>query len=302
MDTKLFVRRQAGGMFAIIDREFFPSGTIWWVDSGHAAASDSAGFGGNPDKPLATIDYAIGKCTANAGDVIMVMPGHAETLSAAGAIACDVAGVTIRGLGGYATMPKLTLDTAVTTDIDISAAEVTIENIWFEAHFADITACLDITGKGCTLRGCRFVESTGNMNFLIVIDTGTANQCDGLLVEDCWFQCPDAANTNAISFDAAQDACIIRNNVFCGDWGTAAIATVGVVTNVVIENNLIYNAAAAADSCINLAVGSTGVVVRNLVGNAHATDKITSGASTVAENYGSVIAEDLQGILEPIAT
>ena len=55
-------------------------GNVFWVDSG----AGSNGNKGTFDRPWATIDYSIGKCTASNGDVVMVKPGHAETLAADG--------------------------------------------------------------------------------------------------------------------------------------------------------------------------------------------------------------------------
>jgi hypothetical protein len=51
-------------MFAIQDLSRHP-GNVWFVDSTHASASDTAGFGYNPDAPFATIDYAVAACTAS---------------------------------------------------------------------------------------------------------------------------------------------------------------------------------------------------------------------------------------------
>jgi hypothetical protein len=78
-------------------------GKVFWVSNattlqvGEKGGSD--GNKGTFNAPFGTIDYAIGQCTAGRGDVIFVKPGHAETISAAGSIACDVAGVAIVGLG-----------------------------------------------------------------------------------------------------------------------------------------------------------------------------------------------------------
>ena len=125
MDTKLFVRKQSGGMFSVVDKSFTP-GSIFYVDSGHSAASDGAGFGQNPDKPVATIDYAVGLCTASQGDVIFVMPGHAETISSATSLVADVAGVSIIGLGRGSLMPTLTFTTAATALLSVTAANVPV--------------------------------------------------------------------------------------------------------------------------------------------------------------------------------
>lgn len=127
--TPLFSRRQPGGVFTIVD-ERQGTGDIWWVDSGSATKADSVGSGMNPEKPFATIDYAIGRCTANNGDIIYVKEGHTETLTTAGDITCDKAGVSIIGLGQGADRPTLTFSsTDNSASILITAASVKIKNI-----------------------------------------------------------------------------------------------------------------------------------------------------------------------------
>jgi hypothetical protein len=91
-------------------------GKVFWVSNattlqvGEKGGSD--GNKGTFNAPFGTIDYAIGQCTAGRGDVIFVKPGHAETISAAGSIACDVAGVAIVGLGVGNARPTITIDTS----------------------------------------------------------------------------------------------------------------------------------------------------------------------------------------------
>src|SRR3990167_4296924 len=86
-------------------------GEIFFVNnSGVLAKGGVGGSNGNPGtyaKPFSTIDYAIGRCTANRGDIIMVMPGHAENLATAAVIAADVAGIAFVGLGLGTKMPTL---------------------------------------------------------------------------------------------------------------------------------------------------------------------------------------------------
>ena len=147
--TALFSRKQAGGVFIVDDLKQHP-GAIWFVDSGHAYASDSAGFGRTPDAPFATIDYAVGMCTASQGDVIYVMPGHAEVVSAAGDLDLDVIGISVVGLGNGSLQPTVTLDTADTADVDVDAADITVENIHFRANFADIVAAIDVNADDFT--------------------------------------------------------------------------------------------------------------------------------------------------------
>ena len=96
--TALFSRKQSGGVFTVQEMQDHP-GDIWFVDSTASAASDTAGFGKNPDAPTATIDYAVGLATASKGDVIYVMPGHNETIAAATSLVIDKIGLSIIGLG-----------------------------------------------------------------------------------------------------------------------------------------------------------------------------------------------------------
>ncbi len=129
MDTKLFARHQLGGIWTVIDKSL-TTGNIFWVDSGSGTGSNNVGFGQNPDKPFLTWDYAVGKCTVNNGDLIYLMAGHAETLTAAGAVALDVAGVTTIGLGEGADRPTFTFSsTDNTASVLITAASNKVKNI-----------------------------------------------------------------------------------------------------------------------------------------------------------------------------
>ena len=67
----------------------YPNNVYWVVNAG------SNGNKGTKQQPYQTIDYAIGRCTAGAGDLIIGKEGHTETISAAAGISLDVAGVKI---------------------------------------------------------------------------------------------------------------------------------------------------------------------------------------------------------------
>jgi hypothetical protein len=78
------------------------SGNVYWVAAsasytvaGQAYIGSDGNDGLDPRRAFLTLDYAIGKCTASAHDVIVLLPG-AHSWSASAAL--DVAGVTITGL------------------------------------------------------------------------------------------------------------------------------------------------------------------------------------------------------------
>lgn len=138
--TALFSRHQPGGVFTVDDLAEHP-GDIFFVGSAVSGATDGAGYGKNPDRPFATLDYAIGQCTASQGDVIYLLPGHVETTTA---IALDVAGVKIIGLGWGRLRPTLTANTTAGSLLAVTAANCEIRNIRFVGAASGVTALLDL--------------------------------------------------------------------------------------------------------------------------------------------------------------
>jgi len=283
-------------------------GEVFWVDGSSTtpvkgAVGGQDGNVGTFHRPFATIDYAVGQCTANRGDIIMVKPGHAETVSAAAGLALDVAGIAVIGLGTGSLIPTVTLDTIATADVDVDAADILIHNINFVAGFADVATAIDVNAQNCTISNCRFTQSAVDLNFLVCIETALTTLSSGLTVEYCYALAYDAANTHFINVPGTPSGDVYRNNTLIGDWGTMAIGGAGVATYITIVDNIIYNAASTVDACINLAATATGIVMRNLCGGAAAqANGITATACAIAENYYGVISEDLSAILDPIAT
>jgi len=146
--TELFVRKQSGGMFSVVN-ETLTTGNIFFVNS--ATGTDAAGYGQNPDAPCDTLDYAIGLCTENNGDRIYVMPGHAETIVAAGGVTMDKAGVEVIGLGQGTDRPEFTFGTSNAASILTSAANCSIRNIVGIGNKDGLTQPFDVTGANCSL-------------------------------------------------------------------------------------------------------------------------------------------------------
>lgn len=214
--TSLFSRRQPGGVYTIQDMAEHP-GSIFFVDSSHTAASDALGGGQSPDTPLATVDYAIGLCTANKGDIIYVMPGHAETITAANAIDMDIAGITIIGLGNGTNKPTITYGTATTATIRIQAANCKIRGLRLVNNIDSLVKFIDVNNNYAQVEDCDLVTSSTKealsfINLATTFDylavrrcrleqptdpTGTDGGADtgglycvdseNILFEDCWF-------------------------------------------------------------------------------------------------------------------
>ena len=294
--SPLFAQHQPGGVFNYQSIDRYPN-DVWFVDSTNAAATDAAGYGHNPDKPVATLDYLAS--LAVSGDVIICLPGHAEVVATAAGLVFDVAGITVRGVGEGALMPTITL-TDPASDIDIDAADIVIEHMEFVAGAADVIAAIDVNACRFTVRDCRFVGDNAGLNALIWIQDAAAGASDRITVEDCYVNDVDASNTHFINFSGTGTGHIIRRNSLQGDWGTMAIGGAGIVTRVIVTDNDIFNAGNTVDSCINLAATTTGIVARNMcAGAAAVANGITATGCLKAENYYQVLAADLSGLLDP---
>ena len=281
----------------VLGGSIMTTGNVFFVDSGHAQAADAVGHG-TVERPYATIDYAVGQCTASNGDYIVAMPGHAEVVSAAGGLDLDVAGITVIGIGRGASMPTVTA-TSATGDVDIDAANVTIEGLNFVAGVADNAVTIDVNAVDFTIRNCRFTEPTVNLNMKICIQDGATTTSDRMTIENNVALLLDAANTHFVNLAGTGNGHIIRGNTLMGDWGTAAIGGAGIVTMCTIVHNLVHNSATDADSCINMGATATGIVAYNACSGGHATGGIVCGDLGSIENYYELSTSDLSGVLEP---
>jgi hypothetical protein len=276
------------------------NGVYLFVDSNNGNNSNN---GLSVDKAFSTLEYAVGKCTANRGDVIVCLPGHTETVSSAGALDLDVAGITIIGQGRGSTQAKIVLDTATSADIDIDAADITIIGMHFTANYADIVAAIDVNADDFTISRCRFSETAASMNALIWVQDAASTASDRIIVEYCDVRVLDASNTHFINFAGTGDGHVVRHNMLLGDWGTMAIGGAGVVTFAACYGNRIYNVATTSDACIHFAATATGLIMDNLCGGGAAqANGVSSGTMATCENYYGNIAEDLSGILDPVGT
>lgn len=248
-------------------------GKVFWVSNAAAAklTGHKDGSDGNPGTfaaPFATLDYAIGKCVASRGDIIMVKPGHAENVATAAAISADVAGIAIVGLGAGTLRPKFSF-TASTATFVVSAANISFYNIEWQANFADVAIGLDVSGvDGLSWDSCYFTEAGTNLNYAIVLDLATG--ADDLSIHRCKFITNDIANTSHIN-GVAHAGLYITDSIFHANTAqtvvTGLIATSGNATNVLVKNChfrsnvdgalwVDFNGAANSGSVVNCTVSS----------------------------------------------
>ena len=281
------------------------SGNVFWVDS----STGSDGNKGTFDRPFSTLDYAIGKCTANNGDIIMIKANHAETITGAGGITADVAGITIVGIGRQNQRPRFLMDGGTAVTFVVSAADVTIQNLVFAGGHNGIVTCFDVDATGFTAIDIEFEDNTADEHFLIAYTTGSAtdNVCDGLtIVGNKWFS-NDAGPTAFISATGDMDNATVNDNFVCLDAAGAQFLVQAAgddLQGLQVLNNRFVTGATSGDLLIdNNQTDNTGLVAYNLVGHHDAAGMILVDADGVRqfENY-STDADTTSGALIPAAS
>lgn len=153
-------------------------GRVFWLDGKNGSDSNRGTFA----RPFATL---MGAQAAMAGqapsvwkDILMVKPGHIETISAprtttstAKSMSLDLSGMTIVGMGTGRDRPLFILDTANTATINVTGADITISGCRFVANFLNIAALFTLGGS---------VASTGNVTASTGSISGTTMTVSGV--------------------------------------------------------------------------------------------------------------------------
>ena len=219
-------------------------GRVFWVNNstvlpvGGIAGSD--GNDGSYLRPFSTLDYAVGRCLANRGDVIYIMPGYTQTMDVADDVDVDVAGVTIIGLGRGAKRPTFTY-TATAGEFVIGAANVHIENLLFVPGISAVTHAVDVeaTGLDAELINLEFKVGATGYEFNAAI-TVVALAVNGV-IQGCRFDSGAEGAIYAISLDTPI-RWKIMDNYIQGDYSTACIGTItGAGVECIMVRNYVMN-------------------------------------------------------------
>lgn len=286
----------------------FPYGTgkVFWVNS--VTGQDAPSNGNSPDNPFATIDYAIGRCVASRFDTIMVTPGHTETVSAAGGITFDVAGVSVIGLGNGSGRPAINLGTVDTATISVTAANCRLSNCVIDGTAADgIDAIITIAGANFVLDGNLIVVGDSGGQADVGVLTGATTSGNGFQVIGNVF---DGGGTTGpvagVRIAGTPDLWKINGNRFIGTYSAAPINNL--TSNVATRGEILWNNLEnihATGLAIDLDSACTGVAAYNTfwtpnVDPVAAGVSFDAGAMACFQNYATDTV-DQSGVLEPVA-
>ena len=227
--------------------------------------------------PLATLAYAISLCAANNNDVIVILPGHAESITTATAVAFNISAITIVGLGNGIQRPTFTFTTANTATIAVSAGSIKISNCIFVGNFLSIASCFTVAAApNFWVDNCVFRDTSVILGFLSIITTTVSVNADGLRFTNNEVQ-SDATTTPGptIVVLGTLDRLTILNNV---------------ITHSTISNNISALLAQAALVVTHLNMGYNTVYSVNTdtaTGGVLLTTSATTGSGMIYNNYAA---------------
>ena len=275
MNTQL---RNAGGRTSNAG-----TGDTYYVDSN---AGSDAKDGTSPANAVATLNVAIDLCTANNGDVIVLVQGHAETLTAADAIDADKAGIAFIGLGDGTDSPAFSYTTAA-AEFVVGAANMYLYNLRFLAATQDILIGVSIedAGDNCTIVACTFPEpATISDEFVDAIDLGI--DADGFEIYNCVYR--HVSTTGPEHFIEAgngrnSEMRIVGNNI-AGEFSIAAIWSDTADTWTYIKGNDIANLT-SGEHAIEFTAAAEGMLLYNNLYADSTNTALDPGSMFCIENY-----------------
>ena len=251
------------------------------------------------DHLFLTIDAAINSCVAERGDVIIVAPGHTEDVVAAAGIDVDVANVSIIGLGNGDDRPTINFTTAKTADIDIDAANILIENIYFDLTGIDkLAAAIDVNAANFTLKNCEILMADSDGQAVNAITTEAA--AHNLKILNCKILAPNAGADDGINITGAINGAEIKNCFIAGDFTVAPIhnPTGNIATNLLISDCVLKNDK-TGEFALELVSACTGFLVRNYYHTNALATAVDPGGCFSFECYACHQA-DRNGALTPV--
>lgn len=157
----------AGADLAVLP-SILTSGVYWYVGNAVPGASDS-NAGTERGKPLSTLGQ--GFTNAAAGDTVVLLQHHAETLGSS--IVVSKAGLNIVGEGTGLAVPRLSVNAAI--GLEVTANYVTLDNIYFPATVAINQTVVQSEAIGLSMNALQFdCGATNTTQALALAGSGSA--------------------------------------------------------------------------------------------------------------------------------
>lgn len=290
-----FARSRAALRFSTLPE----AGNIYFVSS--VTGSSTGGY--TADGPAATIAQALALCTASNGDVIYVLPGHVESIGAAG-LAWNVAGVSIIGLGTGALRPTLTWHTTDAV-VTVSGANMLIKNIRTTVDLDEVVSMFLVTGANVTFDTVDHIDAGATQAIQWLL---TTNAADYLTIKNCFH----VQNTAAAAAQkwiqlVGPDYVRITDNIFIltlnASTSSMTISGSTAVVFATIARNLFMQTGATITTVVNCVTTSTGIISDNRAGTGTSVATAAAFTGDAMFMFNNLWADTAaaSGLLAPVA-
>lgn len=238
------------------------------------------GDGTSADAPLASLFGASGALSTiagrtNSGDVIYVLPGHAENVSAAdmGSHMTTASGFSIVGLGTGTMRPAFTW-TAATATLLLDTANVEIANcqLFLAGSTSSTTALsvaapITVSAAGCRIVNCYINYGVDADQLATIAITTTAAADNFEFIGNYCVAATGSVNTTFLRLVGVDNGLIAGNYI----RGETSVATVGSIqclttasTNLRLIGNFVANMKSDATIAFTPMTATTGIAAYNL--------------------------------------
>lgn len=262
-----------------------PGVNVFYVRSTGVANTDPPEIARRLD---ATLAAAMLKCRSGAGDIIVCLPGHSESVSTATAMANLVAGTRIIGIGNGGNKPVFRW-TATSSQWAVSVADVVFSNLRLRLEGAVVVKGIIVTAADVVFDSCEMESASGASNYAAIgleFSTGAARG----KVMNCRVRgvtATGASNFIKIAGTAQDGIQILDTDIVApGHATTGLIQVANAATGLLFRDLTLYNTVASSTCTVCLDdFASDGFFVRvhsMCKNNGTATAQgITFGSSTL---------------------
>lgn len=271
----------------------------------------TGGIGGLGQRIVTTLAASLRECRAGLGDVIAVLPGHAENVTDATMLDNLVSGTRVIGLGNVmqSNAPAFTFAAAAAQWI-VNDADFSLENVVLNLDGANTVAkAIVVTAGGFRMSGCRVrTASSVSLDCVIALELGAAAHKASVIGN--YIHGTADASVSAVQIKvvaAIDDLTILGNRINAAATAASGNIQIGAVAclRLLISGNEIFNSEPVSAACISLgAAASTGTISYNTLGilaDATPPVPVVYGAGTLTRAYQNFCADqdNLSGMLRP---
>lgn len=214
--------------------QVYLSGLVQWLDT---INGNDANPGSIPERPVKTLAQAVTNSAANG--VIVIGAGSAESISVAQTI--NLANLSIFGCGTGSSRPRYTSTGAVDV-LNVTAAGVWIEGIYFPASTSSATDRINLGAAGCVVKDCYFECGTNDGTYSLQVGASGNNA----RIDGCSFVTTASRPAIGLAVTSAVTDTVVINSVFDGGsfgWSDYALKVTAAATRLRIIGNTFINRA-----------------------------------------------------------